>query len=77
MRTGCAFLDECGCPLDQFAPLGDALDLDECVPARFVPPDAPCADLNILQPWPEGTCAIEEARHDPDKSSGGKATTQM
>ena len=54
---------ECGCPLDQLAPLGDCLDLDECVPARFVPPDAPGADLNILQQWPEGYyVTIEEAR---------------
>ena len=53
---------ECGCPLDQLAPLGDCLDLDECVPARFVPPDAPCADLNILQQWPEGYYVVMEAQ---------------
>ena len=54
---------ECGCPLDQLAPLGDCLDLDECLPARFVPPDDPGADLDILQQWPEGYYVpIEEAR---------------
>mgnify|MGYP006883583034 CR=1 FL=1 len=29
-NSGC----ECGCPLDQLAPLGDCLDLDECLPGR-------------------------------------------
>ena len=53
---------ECGCPLDQLVPLDDCLDLDECVPARFVPPDDPGADLNILQQWPGGYYVVMGAR---------------
>jgi hypothetical protein len=53
---------DCGCPLAELAPVGDCLDLDECMPARFVPPDAPGADLNILQQWPEGYYVPMEAR---------------
>ena len=45
---------ECGCPIRELAPLGDCLDLDECLPARFVPPDDPEADWDLLHRWPEG-----------------------
>jgi len=53
---------ECGCPLDQLCPLGDCLDLDECIPGRFIASDDPGADLDILQQWPEGYYVPLEAR---------------
>ena len=39
---------ECGCPVSDLATVGDCLDLDECLPARFVPPDDPTADPGLL-----------------------------
>jgi len=40
--------------VSDLAPLGDCLNLDECLPARFVPPDSPGADLDLLSRWPDG-----------------------
>lgn len=45
---------ECGCPLVELDPFDGCLDLDGCRPARFVPPDSPGADLDLLQQWPDG-----------------------
>ena len=51
---------DCGCPVSDLAPLGDCLDLDECKPARFVPPDSEKADLNLLYQWPQGYYVLME-----------------
>lgn len=51
---------DCGCPVSDLAPLGDCLDLDGCRPARFVPPDSPGADLDLLSRWPDGYYVLME-----------------
>lgn len=45
---------ECGCPLGDLCPMDDCLHLDECLPAKFITPNNPGADLDLLQQWPEG-----------------------
>ena len=52
---------ECGCHLDDLAPAGvGCMDIQECRAARWIAPDSPDADQEMLEDFPEGYFTLME-----------------
>ena len=51
---------DCGCSVADLCPIERCINLDECRPARWIAPDSPDADQEMLEDFPEGYFVLVE-----------------
>ena len=51
---------DCGCSVADLCPIEGCINLDECRPARWIAPDSPDADQEMLEDFPDGYFVLVE-----------------